>query len=68
MEAPFIYMALDQLALRASSYAERRQRALLLALTPAEAATAMTPELAGAVAGRGVKQVSCAPNIFVFQM
>lgn len=57
MEAPFIYMALDQLALRASSYAGRRQRALLAALSPGEAAAALTPELAAAVAGREVKQV-----------
>lgn len=65
MEAPFIYMALDQLALRASSYAERRHRALLAALSPAEAAVAMSPEFAGAVAGREVKQVRRSWNTVV---
>ena len=57
MEVPFIYIALDQLALRAGSYAERRQRALISALPPAEADSALTPETAGAVAAREVKQV-----------
>lgn len=57
MEAPYIYIALDQLALRAGSYAERRQRALIAALPPSKAASALTPELAGAIAAREVKQV-----------
>ena len=55
MEAPYIYAAIDALALRAGKWAERRQR-LILESASADAAL-VTPEAASAAAIAAVKEV-----------
>ena len=55
MEAPYIYAAIDALALRAGKWAERRQR-LILEGVSADAAL-ITPEAASAAAVAAVKEV-----------
>ena len=55
MEAPYIYAAIDALALRAGKWAERRQR-LILEGVSADAAV-VTPEAASAAAIAAVKEV-----------
>lgn len=57
MEAPFVYAALDALASRAASWAERRQRRLLESAAPAVAATMQEPEEAATMMAAAVKQV-----------
>ena len=55
MEAPYIYAAVDALAVRAGKWAERRQR-LLLEASPDDLAVP-TPEAAAAAAIAAVKEV-----------
>ena len=55
MEAPYIYAAVDALAVRAGKWAERRQR-LLMEASPDDLA-APTPEAAASVAIAAVKEV-----------
>ena len=55
MEAPYIYAAVDALAVRAGKWAERRQR-LLLEASPDDLALP-SPEAAAAVAIAAVKEV-----------
>jgi hypothetical protein len=57
MEAPFVYAALDALASRAASWAERRQRRLLESAVPAVAATMQEPEEAATMMAAAVKKV-----------
>jgi len=56
VEAPYIWVAQDLLATRAAGAAERRQRALLATMPPAMAAELPSPQEAGAIAARAVKQ------------
>eukprot|EP00884_Botryococcus_braunii_P023287 jgi/Botrbrau1/9642/Bobra.0131s0019.2 len=60
MEAPYVYAALDALAARAASWAERRQRHLVDASSPSLAATLQDPHEAGAAMAAAVKKVSSA--------
>lgn len=62
MEAPAIYAALDAMAARAASWAERRQRQLLNAPGIDEAALP-SPEEAAAAAAAAVKKVSHAITV-----
>ena len=55
MEAPYIYAAVDALAVRAGKWAERRQR-LLMEASPDDLAVD-TPEAAAAAAIAAVKEV-----------
>ena len=55
MEAPYIYAAVDALAVRAGKWAERRQR-LLLEASPEDLAMP-SPEAAAAAAIAAVKEV-----------
>ena len=57
MEAPYIYAAIDALAVRAGKWAERRQRLLLEALP--EDSGLPSPESAAAAAIAAVKEVAC---------
>jgi hypothetical protein len=57
MEAPFVYAALDALASRAASWAERRQRRLLESAPPAVVATMQEPEEAASMMAAAVKKV-----------
>lgn len=56
VEAPYIWVAQDLLATRVAGAAERRQRALLATMSPAMAAELPSPQEAGAIAARAVKQ------------
>ncbi|CAK0785380.1 hypothetical protein CVIRNUC_008588 [Coccomyxa viridis] len=60
MEAPYIYAAIDALALRAGKWAERRQR-LILEGVSADAAV-VTPEAASAAAIAAVKEMTNAAS------
>ena len=55
MEAPYIYAAVDALAVRAGKWAERRQR-LILEASPEDLAVP-SPEAAAAAAIAAVKEV-----------
>ena len=56
MEAPYIYAAIDALALRAGKWAERRQRLILEVVSAGN--VLVTPEAASAAAIAAVKEVS----------
>jgi hypothetical protein len=57
MEAPYVYKALDSLALRAASWAERAQRHQLDSSPPSLAASLPDPQEAGAAMAAAVKKV-----------
>ena len=62
MEAPYIYAAIDALAVRAGKWAERRQR-LIFEAAPVDASL-LSPEAASAAAIAAVKEVGMHAQVF----
>ncbi len=58
MEAPYVYAALDALAGRAASWAERHQRHLLQRSPPSALPGLQEPEAAAAAMAAAVRKVS----------